>query len=229
MKINSSRFWAILFILIAAGDIAGIATGNDTIHSLLKPLLMPALAGMLFFSKVFPEGYRLVMAGLFFSWTGDVLLMFETRAAVFFILGLTSFLMAHLCYITYFVKIKSAQPSLLRHQPWIAALVAGYGVSLVMFLQPSLGALQIPVVVYAIVICTMLLCSLHVFNKLSRPANLLFVTGALLFTASDSLLAINKFYKPFAGAGVLIMLTYCIAQFCIVQGVLQRKNLFKAN
>lgn len=232
MKKNKAGFWAILFTLIAVADIAGIAgiaAGNDTLHTILKPLLMPALAALLFCHNGFSEGRNLVIAGLFFSWIGDVLLMFENKAALFFILGLIGFLMAHLCYILYFVKIRSVQPSLLRQQPWIAALVAGYGVSLVMFLQPRLGDLQIPVTVYAVVICTMLLYSLHVFNRLNRPANLLFVAGALLFTTSDSLLAINKFYHAFAGAGVLIMLTYCAAQFCIVQGVLQRKNIYKVN
>lgn len=229
MKKNKAGFWAMLFTLIAVADIAGIATGNGTLHTILKPLLMPVLAALLLSHNGFSEGRNLVITGLFFSWTGDVLLMFENKAALFFILGLIGFLMAHLCYILYFVKIRSVQPSLLRQQPWIAALVAGYGVSLVMFLQPRLGDLQIPVTVYAVVICTMLLCSLHVFNRLNRPANFLFVAGALLFTASDSLLAVNKFYHAFAGAGVLIMLTYCAAQFCIVQGVMQRKKIFKAN
>ncbi|MBL0146409.1 MAG: hypothetical protein IPP48_12355 [Chitinophagaceae bacterium] len=39
-----------------------------------------------------------------------------------------------------------------------------------------------------------------------------------MFILSDSLLAINKFYHSFAFAGVQIMATYCIAQYCIVRG-----------
>jgi hypothetical protein len=38
---------------------------------------------------------------------------------------------------------------------------------------------------------------------------------------SDSILAINKFYQPFEAAGVLIMLTYGLAQFFIVQGAIK--------
>ena len=42
--------------------------------------------------------------------------------------------------------------------------------------------------------------------------------GALLFVISDSVLAINKFYQPFEVAGVIIMLTYGLAQLFIVEG-----------
>jgi len=106
----------------------------------------------------------------------------------------------------------------------MAALVAAYGVSLVQFLFPHLGDMKIPVIVYAVVICMMLVFSLHVFTKINRPANLLFVTGAILFAASDSLLAVNKFYKPFEFAGALIISTYCAAQLLIVLGVVRTKS-----
>jgi uncharacterized membrane protein YhhN len=44
--------------------------------------------------------------------------------------------------------------------------------------------------------------------------------GAVLFVVSDSLLAINKFYSSFELAGVLIMLTYGMAQLLIVTGAI---------
>jgi uncharacterized membrane protein YhhN len=44
------------------------------------------------------------------------------------------------------------------------------------------------------------------------------MTGALLFVVSDSTLAINKFYQSFEIAGVVIMLTYGLAQLFIVEG-----------
>jgi hypothetical protein len=46
----------------------------------------------------------------------------------------------------------------------------------------------------------------------------MFFTGALFFMLSDSLLAINKFYRPFPLAGFLIMLSYIVAQYLIVIG-----------
>ena len=47
------------------------------------------------------------------------------------------------------------------------------------------------------------------------------MAGALLFVISDSVLAINKFYHPFEIAGIIIMLTYGLAQFFIAEGAIQ--------
>ena len=116
------------------------------------------------------------------------------------------------------MRIKSDHISLLKKQPLLIVLVLAYGLCLVWLLYPHLGHLKIPVIVYAAIICTMLLCSLHVFLKINKPAADLYLLGAAAFVLSDSLLAFDKFYQPFAYAGVFIMLTYCAAQYFIVRG-----------
>lgn len=210
-------------IFIALSIIATATAGNNTaIFAITKSLLMPALILLLFFVNT-SAGKNIIIAGLFFSWVGDVLLLFEDKGPLFFIIGLICFLSTHIFYIVYFLKVKSSVTSLIRKQPWMAALVAAYGVSLVMFLSPHLGEMKLPVTIYAVVICTMVICSLHVFNKVNNPSNILFVAGAFLFAASDTLLAINKFYKPFPFAAAFIILSYCAAQFLIVMGVVKMK------
>jgi hypothetical protein len=42
-----------------------------------------------------------------------------------------------------------------------------------------------------------------------------------LFVISDSALAINKFYQSFELAGIIIMLTYGLAQLFIIEGVMR--------
>ena len=39
--------------------------------------------------------------------------------------------------------------------------------------------------------------------------------GALLFVLSDSLIGVNRFVSPFAGANIAIMLTYWLGQLGI--------------
>jgi uncharacterized membrane protein YhhN len=64
----------------------------------------------------------------------------------------------------------------------------------------------------------MALSALTLRHIVSKAAwNSLF-SGALLFVMSDSLLAINKFVHPIPEAGFLIMSTYILAQYFIVQG-----------
>ena len=213
---------SILFWVVVAVDIFGIATNIYTLHFIAKPLLIPILILLLVFTKALVPRKNLLLTGLFFSWLGDIFLLFEDKNNLFFIFGLVCFLTTHIFYIIYFIKIKSTNTSLLKKQPLLFLLVIGYGIILVRFLYPHLDDLKIPVMVYATVICTMLVCSLHIFLKVNKPANLFYLVGAVFFVLSDSLLAINKFYLPFALAGELIMLTYCAAQYFIITGFIKQ-------
>ncbi len=212
----------ILFWIVVALDIIGIASNISTLHFIAKPLLIPVLILLLIVTKTNIPHKNLLLTGLFFSWLGDLFLLFEDRDKLFFIFGLVCFLTTHIFYIIYFLKIPSLKMSLLKKQPFLAFLVIGYGIALVWLLYPHLYDLTIPVMVYATVICTMLLCSLHIFFKVNKPASLFYLFGAAFFVLSDSLLAINKFYQPFAFAGVCIMLAYCAAQYFIVTGFIKQ-------
>jgi uncharacterized membrane protein YhhN len=216
--------WAFVFAVLSLLYIAGIAFNVNMLHYVAKPLLIPALLVLLFFTKSSVPGKYLLLTGLFFSWMGDVFLLFENRNELFFIVGLASFLTTHFFYIIYFLRIRSSNTSLLKKRPVLIVLVLLYGITLVWMLYPHLGDLKIPVIVYATVICTMLLCSLHIFLKVERKCAVYFLIGAAAFVISDSLLAIDKFYLPFAYAGVFIMLTYCTAQYFIVQGFIEQNN-----
>ena len=204
---NKTQLLQIIFWIIAAADIIGIAANIHLLHLAAKPLLLPALIMLLASATGNVPGKKIMLVALFFSWMGDVLLMFESRHALFFIFGLVCFLTTHILYIIYFVSNGSEKLSLLKKYPLLIVLVAAYGVLLVWLLFPHLADLKIPVMIYAAVICTMLLCSLHIFYKVNKPANILYVSGALFFVLSDSLLAVNKFYQPLSYAGFIIMLT----------------------
>jgi uncharacterized membrane protein YhhN len=146
----------------------------------------------------------------------------DSKLTIFFIAGLLSFLITHIFYIFYFLSIENSAPSLLKKQPLLIVLILCYGSALVVLLFPYLGDLKIPVIVYATVICSMLLSSLHIYYKTEKPANLFFFFFAALFVISDSLLAVNKFYQPIPKAGIWIMLSYCSAQYLIVKGVIRQ-------
>ena len=216
---------ALAFLILALLDVIGVAANIELLHFIVKPLLIPALLLLLFYTRSTVPGKNLLFTGLFFSWMGDVFLLFEYKQALFFIFGLAAFLTTHIFYIMYFLRIKSVNASLLKKQPIFIALVLAYGITLVWQLYPYLGDLKLPVMVYAAVICSMLLCSLHIFLKVNKKAAGYYLFGAIAFVVSDSLLAINKFYQPFTYAGVFIMLTYCAAQYFIVRGFIEQDNL----
>ena len=58
------------------------------------------------------------------------------------------------------------------------------------------------------------------YGKVNDKSFKLILVGAILFTMSDSLLALNKFLQPIPLAGVWIMASYAAAQYYITKGVL---------
>lgn len=87
------------------------------------------------------------------------------------------------------------------------------------FLNDGLGALLLPVLMYMLVIFIMTWTASLRKGKVSKDSYILVLIGALLFVASDSILALNKFAFPVFLSSLSIMLTYAIAQFMIILGI----------
>jgi uncharacterized membrane protein YhhN len=185
----------------------------------LKPLLMPMLMLALLINSKAATSRLILLAGLLFSLAGDVLLINDS-VPNYFIAGLACFLLAHICYTWLFLSLAPKAFSSLLKRPSYFIIVIVYALSLLVVLWPRLGELRLPVAVYAGVISIMLLAAIAVSHQLKGFTGKWILSGAILFVISDSLLALNKFLQPFPYAGVLIMLTYCLAQAFFVRGYL---------
>lgn len=189
----------------------------ESITFWLKPLLIPILSSLVLFEKEFPTK-KVLLAALFFSWVGDVVLLFADKGTIFFIIGLVSFLVAHLLYILLFMKLQKVKTT--KYLPY-SILVLVYLFGLLSFLWNDLGDLKIPVIIYASVLSMMLLFAIKGKFIWEKQYGNYILFGAVFFVLSDSLLAINKFYSPIAFASFLIMSTYLAAQFLLVLGILK--------
>ncbi|MBC7936298.1 MAG: lysoplasmalogenase [Rhizobacter sp.] len=218
MKSIVKQYGFTAFLLVAITHLAAILFGIEEGRFITKLLLMPLLALAVYGSSAPGKGRTIILIAILFSFAGDGFLLFDYKNPLYFIAGLISFLITHILYIIYFLGLKPVQPSLLKKRPWIIIVVVVYGIGLVYFLFPKLGALQIPVMLYAFIICSMLSASIHIYSRVNHAAGTLFVTGALFFVISDSLLALDKFNAPFPYASFFIMLTYCAAQYFIARG-----------
>jgi uncharacterized membrane protein YhhN len=78
-------------------------------------------------------------------------------------------------------------------------------------------------VAYAAVLVTMVIVALFRYGRTTAASFGLVFGGAVLFMISDSLLAMNKFHAPIQQAGLLIMITYCVAQGLIAEGMLKHE------
>jgi uncharacterized membrane protein YhhN len=211
----------VVYIIFGMVALLDILSGQffPNLRYFSKPLLMPLLMLAYYFEvKRIVLFSRILLSGLFFSWAGDILLMFESFNGFFFIGGLLSFLTAHLMYIRYFSKTNSVNEPYLKSRPVMLLAIVAYVIELMYILWPYLGEMKVPVVIYASVIGLMLAFALWQVGKLDKKSAGLFVAGAAFFILSDSLLAINKFRSSFAYAGPAIMFTYCLAQYLLVRG-----------
>jgi len=179
-----------------------------------KPLLMPLLMGILWAEKKNIVYFPLLLGALFLSWCGDVLLQMEGL----FIPGLVSFLLAHICYIIYFLKRTSGKTGMLKTKRIFLVPVLIYILLFLYLLFPYLGAMKLPVIIYGITIGTMLLMSIHTVGTIRYKTSLYFIAGAVLFVTSDSILAINLFAVKYTMLSLAVMLTYASAQYLIVSG-----------
>ena len=82
--------------------------------------------------------------------------------------------------------------------------------------------MSVPVLIYVIVISTMLAVAMNRYGKVNHSSYTWIVMGAVLFVASDSLLAINKFHHAIEYSRYFIMLTYMGAQYFIVRGAVRQ-------
>lgn len=207
-----------IYLIAAVLYLAGIYFLPEPARIVFKGLLLPILLVAAWKSHAF-SGKNLLMAALFFSFAGDVSIEFN------FIAGLVSFLTAHLFYIALFYKLISGSP---RNRPLMYAgwaLLAAYLGWFLYQLLPVAGALQIPVAVYALVIGSMLALAMAGYSYWSKNAALWIICGAVLFVASDSLLAWDKFYAELPFARLLVMSTYLSAQYAITVGVLKQAEV----
>ena len=185
----------------------------------LKPLLLLPLIVAVFISTSFKNKIILLIA-LVFSWLGDILLLFVFKDALYFMLGLVAFLMAHIFYIILFVKeLKKANGKIKFKKGLI--LIAIYLSTMLLVLIPHLGGLTIPVIIYAVVISTMLYMAYLLSFHWPKPSSIYLLTGAISFILSDSILAFDKFYQPIPMSGLLIMATYLYAQWALVESCIK--------
>lgn len=206
-------------------------------HFLAKPLIMLSLAGYFLLANRGPKSKvdRMVLAAMGFSFLGDVFLMFSGKE--YFLLGLGSFLFAQIAYVWVFRLDRKNANALSaasgKQHRWFGILFILYGGLMLGSLWPKLGDMQIPVLVYSLVITLMGLAALDRYGAVSSRSFWMVLIGALLFIISDSLIAFSRFGQEIVEIslpGFWIMLTYILAQFLIIMGwmdkdVLQNESL----
>lgn len=213
--------WLLLFFIVGIAEWVAAGKKWSKVRVITKPLSLILL--ILWFGKMggWTGGFWFGI-GLVFSLLGDVFLLLRSR---FFIAGLLSFLIAHLCYIIGFNQTTVVLSW------WMLVHVGIVVVFLAVAYPRIIGGvrrrleykkLTIPVTLYMLTIVTMLVSALFCWF---RPewgylAAVISAAGAFLFTVSDSLLAAGRFLRPIRYGNFMVMFTYHLGQLGIISGYL---------
>ncbi len=212
--------------LVAASAALAIASFIGLLPASLAFLFKP-LTTLLIIGYAWPRGTglqrRLILVGLVLSLAGDVFLLWPEQG---FLPGLVSFLLAHLAYIGAFcVPVKlGASPRVFIAYGVIAALILWQ-------LWPGIPVpLRAPVVAYVSCLAAMAAQAGSWWRKragrgsVDEPLARLAAIGGVLFMASDSLLAVDKFALELPLSSLWILATYWAAQWCIASSLEPRSG-----
>jgi uncharacterized membrane protein YhhN len=222
------KVWIILFTLVLLVDLAAIYLNYESVRFITKPLLVPLLAIYLVLETNTTNSSlkAWIFLALLFSWVGDILLLFEGSGSNFFLFGLSAFLVAQVFYIVFFHNIRMRE--YIRGNALLLLLVIVYYSILISVLSPYLGNMKLPVRIYGVVLSFMVMLAMHTVLGKNKKAAVWMTTGAILFVVSDSLLAFNKFFSAFNYSGLIIMVTYGLAQLFITEGAVRYINSEKS-
>ena len=209
VKSKISKVLILLYFLVSLLEITGIINEKRILLYVFKPLIIPVLALVYIIS--IQKRNNLYLAALFFSFLGDVFLLYSTE--LYFMLGLSSFLITHLFYIAILkreIKSFTTKKLISAALPFITIFIL-----LISLLYKNLEALLLPVIIYGITICAFGTISLYTYFEKKSNRTLMVVVGAVIFIASDSIIALNKFYESQSIYPIAIMVTYVFAQYLI--------------
>ncbi len=135
----------------------------------------------------------LVAVAMAFCAVGDAFLLDKDR---FFLHGLGAFLVAHLLLVPALFARAEAPPA-----TWVLVTIGVAFAGVLAAVLPRVrGSIRMAIPLYALALAGMLAAA-------SAVSALAFAAAAI-FAVSDSLIAINRFVRPFAGAELAISVTY---------------------
>ncbi|MCL6267363.1 lysoplasmalogenase [Flagellimonas myxillae] len=205
----------ILVFFSACIAIAADFWDKEPLFKIFKPLTTILVTGLLFFgqNQKLTKFKTMVITALFFCLVGDILLLEEN----WFVFGLGAFLIAHLLFAYGFVVLEGF------YSNWKSLLAfLGLGISILFWLKPDLGSLELPVTIYIFVIIFMAWQGTGLFLKEKKNAYALIAIAVMLFMFSDTMIAVNKFKAPFKWSGLVILSTYWLSIALIANGTFLR-------
>jgi uncharacterized membrane protein YhhN len=214
---NASRA---LVALIAAGCVALVGlqlAGHAEAAAVAKLTASTAFVLLALRRDALADRYgRLILAGLVFSWFGDMFLIGASQTL--FLAGLAAFLLGHLAFASAFFSYGYQRAWLLA----AAVPLTVIAIAVWAWLEPHTPAeLSIPVRAYIAVITIMVIAA---YGTRGRGGSWYIVAGATLFFLSDLSVAALRLLETPLATYVVGLPAYYAAQACFALSVSPRRD-----
>lgn len=201
--------WAAMALaaISAVADWIAVSARRKRLEYVAKPAVMVFLLAVVALMETTDSNLRIwIIVALLTSLAGDVFLMLPRDK---FVLGLASFLLAHIAYTIAF--------GMEFERPAIFFFVLGALIVLdIILLRPIVSALsksqpqlRVPVIAYTVAISAMV-------SSAYATGNWLAAAGATLFMFSDFMIARHRLVRPVTWAPLAIIVTYHLGQAGLV-------------
>jgi uncharacterized membrane protein YhhN len=205
------------FLVVALVHVVAVGLGADVVSCATKPFLVGLLLVWVVVASR-PHVLRPLVAGLAFALAGDLLL--DGSGTLLFLAGMGAFLAMQICYIRGFVDLGTLER--LQGTPSVPVAFAALWIVLNVALGPSLGDLRWPILVYSLALTAMAATAWG--TGCARIA-----AGGALFLVSDLLIGLDAAGTAVPASGVLVMATYCAAQYLITTGWVLRERWLQSH
>jgi alkenylglycerophosphocholine hydrolase len=218
-----SALWLFsLAVLVAMADWYAVEKNITWLRYSSKPLVIILLGVWVLLQPISFSALFWFFLALVFSLAGDIWLLAPSR---FFMLGLASFLLAHVSYIIGFNHDQ------LPPITWPVIQLAIFFIFMGVFIYPLLfrsikkrsgtRKLQGATLIYYIILSVMAFSAVSTLFRpeWERQTAAFVAAGGLLFFFSDFLLAFDRFIRPVSHGRLVVHITYHLGQFGLILGV----------
>jgi uncharacterized membrane protein YhhN len=216
--------WLALVLIFASLEAIAVSKNLGQLEYIAKPAVMGFLFLWLYTTTGLQNNAFWFGLGVVFSLVGDVLLMISLDRL--FLFGLVAFLLAHIFYITGF------RVELTTGNEWSLILLIIIAINVSRLMHRIVEAMRIkgenklilPVVIYGTVMSVMLYAGMStVYDPAWTTSAAFFASaGAVLFAASDVILAWMKFVSPVKNGRVWNIALYHLGQIGLIAGVISQ-------
>ncbi len=164
---------------------------------------------------------RFTTLAIVFTWIGDIMFMLYIKNFLFFFVGISTYIAAHIFFLLAFSKA-SYSGKLKFNFSLVPLLAIGHIILMAYLILPYLdGVIQVPIALYAFSTLALVVFAWYRKSQTKSDSFIWVFLGVVLIVISDSVLAINRFSNTIPYAQYVTTTCFIVAHWFIITGLIR--------